>query len=158
SESNMDLMQPVLGAMAEAFEAIGLPLRSMENEWGPGQVECTFAPCDALTAADNVLLFRAATRQVCRRMGYFATFMARPALRGHYRSVWHLHHAVVAADRGRNLFTAEQAGGILSPFGQNFLGGLLRYAVPATPFAAPTVNGYRRFKPNSLAPDRATWA
>ena len=28
----------------EAFEAIDLPLRSIENEWGPGQVECTFAP------------------------------------------------------------------------------------------------------------------
>ena len=29
--------------------------------------------------------------------------------------------------------------------------------MPATVFATPTVNGYRRFKPNSLAPDRATW-
>jgi glutamine synthetase len=33
----------------------------------------------------------------------------------------------------------------------------LEHAVPATVFATPTVNGYRRFKPNSLAPDRATW-
>jgi glutamine synthetase len=24
-------------------------------------------------------------------------------------------------------------------------------------FATPTVNGYRRYRPNSLAPDRATW-
>jgi glutamine synthetase len=24
-------------------------------------------------------------------------------------------------------------------------------------FASPTVNGYRRFRPNSLAPDRVTW-
>src|ERR1043166_8585171 len=54
SESNMDLMQPVLSALGDAFETIGLPLRSMENEWGPGQVECTFAPRDALAAADNV--------------------------------------------------------------------------------------------------------
>src|SRR3954466_2705788 len=35
SESNMDLMQPVLSALGEAYEAIRLPLRSMENEWGP---------------------------------------------------------------------------------------------------------------------------
>jgi glutamine synthetase len=34
----------------------------------------------------------------------------------------------------------------------------LEYAVPATVFATPTVNGFRRFRPNSLAPDRATWA
>jgi glutamine synthetase len=156
SESNLDLMQPVLSSLADAFAAIELPLRSIENEWGPGQVECTFAPRDALAAADNVLLFRTATRQVCRRQGYFATFMCRPALKGFYSSGWHLHQSIVDAKSGRNLFMPGQA--ILSPLGQNFLGGLLKYAVPATPLATPTVNGYRRFKPNSLAPDRATWA
>jgi glutamine synthetase len=30
--------------------------------------------------------------------------------------------------------------------------------VAGTVFATPTVNGYRRYRPNSLAPDRATWA
>jgi glutamine synthetase len=29
--------------------------------------------------------------------------------------------------------------------------------VPATVFASPTINGYRRFRRNSLAPDRVTW-
>lgn len=155
SESNLDLMQPMLSTLADTYEALGLPLRSLENEWGPGQVECTFAPRDALTAADNVLLFRTATRQVCRRHGHFATFMARPALRGFYASGWHLHQSLVDRN-GRNLFTPDE--GALSRLGQNFLAGLLHYAAPTTVFATPTVNGYRRFKPNSLAPDRATWA
>src|SRR5262249_45732230 len=38
-----------------------------------------------------------------------------------------------------------------------FLGGLMTYAAPSTVFGTPTVNGYRRFRPNSLAPDRASW-
>jgi glutamine synthetase len=158
SESNMDLMQPVFDALGDAFAALGLDLRSIENEWGPGQVECTFAPCAALAAADNVLLFRTATRQVCRRLGYFATFMCRPALKGFYSSGWHLHQSLVDAMSGANLFTPEKSGEILSPLGRSYLAGLLQYAVPGTVFAAPTVNGYRRFQPNSLAPDRATWA
>ena len=54
SESNMDLMQPVLSALATRFDEIGLPLRSIENEFGPGQVECTFAPRPALEAADQL--------------------------------------------------------------------------------------------------------
>jgi glutamine synthetase len=157
SESNLDLMQPALSALGEAFDKIALPLRSIENEWGPGQVECTFAPTGALEAADSVLLFRTATRQVCRRMGLFATFMARPALKGYCASGWHLHQSVVEAESGRNLFMGD-GGEPLSPLGRAFLAGLLRYAVPATVFATPTVNGYRRYKPNSLAPDRATWA
>ena len=158
SESNMDLMQGAFDALGDAYEALGLNLRSIENEWGPGQVECTFAPRTALQAADNVLLFRTATRQVCRRNGYFATFMARPALRGYYGCGWHLHQSLVDAASGANRLMPQKSGEVLSPLGMSYLAGLLQYAVPSTAFGTPTVNGYRRFKPNSLAPDRASWA
>jgi glutamine synthetase len=158
SESNMDLMQEVFDSLGSAFEVLGLGLRSVENEWGPGQVECTFAPRDALAAADNVLLFRTATRQICRRLGYFATFMCRPALKGFYSNGWHLHQSLVDTTTGENLFMPRNTGEVLSPLGQSYLAGLLQYAAPATVFATPTVNGYRRFRPNSLAPNRATWA
>jgi glutamine synthetase len=157
SESNMDLMQPVLSALAETYEAIGLPLRSMENEWGPGQVECTFAAGDAMRAADDLVLFRTATKQVCRRMGYTATFMCRPGLKGYFSSGWHLHQSLIDAGSGRNLLTPETAEARLSPLGLHYLGGLVHHAVPSAAFTTPTVNGYRRFRPNSLAPDRAGW-
>ena len=158
SETNMDLMHEVFDALGSAFEALGLGLRSIENEWGPGQLECTFAPRGALQAADEVFLFRTATRQICRRLGYFATFMSRPALKGFYSSGWHLHQSLIDAATGNNLFMPRETGKVLSPLGQSYLAGLLQYAAPATVFATPTVNGYRRFRPNSLAPDRATWA
>ncbi len=158
SESNMDLMQPVFDALGDAYEKLGLGLRSIENEWGPGQVECTFAPRAAMGAADNALLFRTATRQICRRLGYFATFMCRPALKGCYASGWHLHQSLTDASSGVNLFMPKKIGDLLSPTGLAYLAGLLEYAVPSTIFATPTVNGYRRLRPNSLAPDRATWA
>ena len=157
SESNMDLMQPVLSALAENYEAIGLPLRSIENEWGPGQVECTLAARDALAAADDMLLFRTATRQICRRMGHMASFMCRPGLRGYYSSGWHLHQSVIDSGSGRNLFMPEEEGECLSPLGRNFLGGVLAHAASSAAFTTPTINGYRRFRPNSLAPDRAGW-
>ena len=153
SETNMDLMHPVLGELARVYGALGLPLRSIENEWGPGQVECTFSAERALRAADDFLLFRTATRQVCRRLGCFATFMARPALKGYYASGWHLHQSV-RDSAGRNLFAGKD---LLSPLGEAYLAGLLEHAGAATVFATPTVNGYRRFRPNSLAPDRASW-
>jgi glutamine synthetase len=150
-------MQDVLSALVAAFEKIDLPLRSIENEFGPGQVECTFAARPALAAADQALLFRTATRQICRRLGYFATFMCRPALKGYYSSGWHLHQSLVERDSGRNLFTPEHEGDHLSPLGCAYLGGLLQHAGPCSAFATPTINGYRRLRPNSLAPDRATW-
>ena len=151
-------MQPVLTALAEHFEAIDLPLRSIENEWGPGQLECTFAPKDALTTADNLILFRSATRQITRRMGYLASFMARPAIPGFCASGWHLHQSLSDASGKKNLFMPSGTGDPLSPAGMHYLAGLLAHAQAATPFTTPTINGYRRYKPNSLAPDRATWA
>ena len=154
SETNMDLMQPVLSELARTYTALGLPLRSVENEWGPGQVECTFAAQDALNAADDLLLFRTATRQLCRRLGCFATFMARPALKGHYSSGWHLHQSLADAS-GRNAFAVHEK--LLSRLGESWLAGLLEHASASTVFATPTVNGYRRYRPNSLAPDRAGW-
>jgi glutamine synthetase len=157
SESNMDLMQPVLAALVDALQKLDLPLRSVENEWGPGQVECTFSAQSAMDAADALMLFRTATKQICRRMGYFATFMCRPALKGYYSSGWHLHQSVVDAGTGENFFAPKREGDRLSPLGQAFLGGLLKHAAAATAFTTPTINGYRRFKPNSLAPDRAGW-
>jgi glutamine synthetase len=157
SETNLDLMQPVLSALATAYRALGLPLRSIENEWGPGQVECTFTAQRALRTADDLLLFRTATRQLCRRLGHFATFMCRPALKGHYPSGWHLHQSLADPGSGRNLLIPARSADLLSPLGRQFTAGLLEHAVAYTVLTTPTVNGYRRFRPNSLAPDRVTW-
>ena len=160
SESNLDLMQPALSALAGHFDALGLGLRSVENEWGAGQVECTFAPGEALRAADDYVLFRTATRQICRRLGYMASFMAAPGRRGLYPSGWHLHVSL-CDDSGVNVLTPDSGPdsqtGPLSSLGRNFLAGLLAHALEGVVFGAPTVNGYRRFRPYSLAPDRVTW-
>lgn len=156
SETNLDRMHPALAIVADTCFALGLPLRSIENEWGPGQVECTFAHQDALAAADAMVLFRTAIKQVLHRSGFHASFMCRPALRGFYSSGWHLHQSIVDGE-GRNRFVPEREGERLSAFGKRFLGGLLEHALAATVFTTPSVNGYRRFRPNSLAPDRVGW-
>jgi glutamine synthetase len=90
-------------------------------------------------------------------MGYVASFMSRPAIEGYYSSGWHLHQSIVDASNGRNLFTPEASDDVLSPLGRHYLGGLVHHALAATVFANPTVNGYRRFRANSLAPDRVAW-
>jgi glutamine synthetase len=84
--------------------------------------------------------------------------MCRPALKGYYASGWHLHQSVVDAASGVNRFMPDEPGEALSRLGRHYLAGLLAYAVPGTVFTTPTVNGFRRFRPNSLAPDRVTWA
>ena len=42
----------------------------------------------------------------------------------------------------------------LSEVGKQYLAGLLAHARGACAFATPTINGYKRYRPYSLAPDR----
>lgn len=156
-ESIFDRVHPPVAALARVLEQLGLPLRSIEKELGPGQIECTFAPREALDAADDYVVFRTAARQFLDRMGYLASFMCRPGFKGHPSSGWHLHQSLVDAKTGRNLFMPKAAGAPLAPLGMQYLAGLLKYAIPGAVFACPTVNGYRRFRANSLAPDRVAW-
>ena len=157
TENRNDEIAPILQVLEENLTGLGLPLRSMEDEWGPGQSEFTFDPKGGLESADDMLLFRTATKQVCRRNGYHATFMTRPALANFFSSGWHLHQSLWSAE-GENVFTnRENDGEPLSELGRYFVGGLLKHCYEATPFSTPTINGYKRFTPYSFAPDNVTW-
>ena len=156
SETRLDSMAGTLNAIRDALWQLGLPPRSMEDEWGPGQVEMTFAPMKGLAAADAAVLFRSAVKQVCQRRGLLATFMCRPRLANITSSGWHLHQSLTWRNGGGNAFASEAQP--LSPVGLSYVAGLLEHAVPSLPFAAPTVNGYKRFRPYSFAPDRVAWA
>jgi len=156
SEVRLDSMSGTLEALRDALGSLGLLPRSMEDEWGPGQLEFSFAPLGGLAAADAAVLFRSAVKQVCQRRGLLATFMCRPALPNFFSSGWHLHQSLVSRLSGENAFVS--AVGPLSEAGTAYVAGLLEHAVPSLPFAAPTVNGYKRFRPYSFAPDRVCWA
>jgi glutamine synthetase len=152
-------IDPILQLLTENLEAIGLPVRSIEDEWGPGQTEFTFAPVTGVEAADNMILFRTATKQICRQHGYHATFMSRPALPNFFSSGWHLHQSLYRTGSSENVFVVEDdSSGPVSEIGRHFAGGLLAHAAAASVFTTPTINGYKRFQPNSFAPSRICWA
>src|SRR5262249_13345623 len=70
-------------------------------------------------------------------------------------SGWHLHQSLIDNKTGRNAFMAADG---LSATGKQFLAGLIAHAGAAAAFTTPTINGYKRYRPYSLAPDRAVWA
>ena len=137
--------------------ALGLPLRSVECEYGPSQCEFTFQALSGLEPADTMVLFRSAVKQICRRHGLHATFMCRPRIPNVMSSGWHLHQSLVDRKSGANAFMPNRQGELLSDTGRHFLGGLLAHARAASVFTTPTLNGYKRFRSHSLAPDRAVW-
>lgn len=157
TELRMDEIDPVFEIVRRDLMALGLPLRTMESEFGPSQFEFTMAPAGGLRAADNMILFRNAVKQICRRHGYHATFMCRPGLANAFASGWHLHQSLENTSDGVNAFMPATPDRLISEPGERFVAGILKNAPGAAVFTTPTINGYKRYKPNSLAPDRTAW-
>ena len=157
SELRFDQIEPVVEIIRRDIVALGLPLRSVECEYGPSQCEFTFQALGGLEAADTMVLFRSAVKQICRRHGLHATFMCRPRIPNVMSSGWHLHQSLKDRKTGANAFMPSRQGELLSDTGRHFLGGLLAHARAGAVFTTPTLNGYKRFRSHSLAPDRAIW-
>ena len=96
TEQRFDQMEGALDIIRRDVLALGLPLRSVEVEFGPSQCEFTFAPRKGIEPADNMVLFRSAVKQIARRHGYHATFMCRPKLPNVFASGWHLHQSLAS--------------------------------------------------------------
>jgi glutamine synthetase len=156
TELRYDELDPILDILRRDLMQLGLKLRTMEVEYGPSQCEFTFEPGVGLEPADTMILFRSAVKQIARRHGYHATFMCRPRIDNVISSGWHLHQSLRDRKTGANAFVSEGAE-ILSPLGHRYLAGILDHAAAATAFSTPTINGYKRYAPYSLAPDRAVW-
>jgi glutamine synthetase len=157
TEARYDQVDPILDTLRRDVLALGLPLRSMEIELGPSQVEFTFRPELGLKPADHMVLFRSAVKQIARRNGYHATFMCRPGLPNAFSSGWHLHQSLLDTVSKANAFASE-GGELMSPLARHYLGGLVANARASAAFSTPTINGYKRYRPYALAPDRAIWA
>ncbi|MGW5386316.1 glutamine synthetase family protein [Nocardia sp. NPDC003963] len=156
-EEGLDSLDELVQVLYDGLVGVDLPLRSIELEFGPSQLEITLAPGGPMKTADDVVLARSVIRQLCRRHGYRATFMSRPAGAQSASTGWHLHQSLHRIADGGPAFPAAQGSGTLSPVGMCYLAGLLDHAGAATAFATPTVNGYKRYLPYSLAPDAVVW-
>lgn len=157
SEHHLDQVDDIMSKVRKGLLELNLPLRSIEDEWAPSQMETTFDVTEGLESADAALLIKSAIKQICARHGYHATFMCKPAINGFFASGWHMHQSLVDNHTGKNLFIPSE-GEVMSPLGRHYAGGLLANGGAASSFTTPTINGYRRRQPYTLAPDRRAWA
>lgn len=166
AEAWADLADEALAIVQRTAQGLQLPLRSLEVELGPSQVEAVFDVTDALSAADQMVLFRNGVRQALRRSGYHASFVCRPPFPNVMASGWHLHQSLVDLAGGDNRMrrdtpapgsTDRDAARTLSPLGEHYLAGLLAHARGMAVFCTPTINGFGRFRPNALAPMSVLW-
>ncbi|MEV7885775.1 glutamine synthetase family protein [Streptomyces sp. NPDC002817] len=137
---------------------LGLGVVTGNHEFDGGQYEINLTHSEALDAADRAFRFKAAVKELARKEGNLATFMAKP-FGDAGGSGFHLHLSCETADEegARNAFDDPAGAYGLSATARHALAGILAHAPALAALANPTVNSYKRFGPDTLAPWLIDW-
>ena len=155
SVAELDAFDAFFTDLYEGAEAMGIPAQAAICEAGLGQFEINLNHQDALTAADDAWLFKTLVRGLARKHGFAASFMAKPRLENISANGWHVHQSIQDMT-GANLFVPGDDGAI-SATASGWIAGLLDHAAESSLLLAPTINGYKRYQPFQLAPNRIAW-
>jgi glutamine synthetase len=152
SLENANALDPLL---TDLYDTLGsfTRLEGIQTEYGPGQVETNLVYTDALAAADDAARLKYAAKEVARRHGKLASFMAKP-FADQSGSSAHLHISLWRD--GLPAFTPVDGGE--NELTRHAIAGLLDHLPALTLFGAHTVNAYRRFTPDSFAPTTVSWS
>ena len=156
SENRYGEVEELLDHLRRMAEGLGLAPRTVEIEMGPSQFEFTFDPSSPLEQADRFVLFRTMVKEVAHARGLHASFMAKPKLPNAAANGWHIHQSVIETATGRNTLMPGDDGA-LTKIANHWIAGLLENAAASCLMTTPTVNGYKRYTPFQLAPNRIQW-
>ena len=145
---------PLFEDVYDWCELQDLDLDTLIHEDGTAQMEINFRHGDALSLADQVLIFKRTMREAALKHNVGATFMAKP-MTGQPGSAMHLHQSIIDIKTGKNIFS--NADGSMNDLFLHHIGGLQKYIPELLPLFAPNVNSFRRFLPDTSAPVNVEW-
>ncbi len=154
SMADVDNFSSLLADIAATCETQKVPTGTALAEYGPGQFEVNLHHvADACLAADHAIRLKRIVHAVAMRHGMEATFMPKPYadMAG---SGAHIHVSLLDDD-GHNIFASEDPAGS-APL-HHAIGGLAAHMAESMLVFAPTINAYRRFRPESYVPLTASW-
>jgi glutamine synthetase len=130
------------------MHAAGIKVETSKGEAWPGQQEINFRFADALTMADNHVVYKNGAKEIAFLNGCSITFMAKP-FEDWIGNSCHIHSS---------LFRGEEAAFATDDvlFGR-WLAGQIACAKELAIFFAPTINSYKRYAAGSWAPTTLAW-
>jgi len=146
-------VEPLLRDIRNDMAAAGLRVESAKGECNPGQHEIAFRYEDALTTADQHVLYKTGAKEIAARHGYSLTFMAKVNERE--GNSCHIHVSFRTAD-GTPVMAGDGPYG-LSEAGASVVAGMQAALRELSLLLAPTINSYKRYCPGSFAPTAVAW-
>ena len=145
-----DRLKLFIDEFAEAQRAMGFENEKDHPEVAPSQFELNYRYCDAVTAADQLLLYKLLARQIAASSGMTASFLPKPVM-GINGSGMHCN--ISLSQEGKNLFYGGEKG-VLSSLAEDFIARILHSANDLCLVLNSSVNAYRRLDPNFEAPNQ----
>ncbi len=142
--------------LCQMLERFDIPVEGLHTETGPGVLEAAIQCSGALEAADRATLFKSAVKDIGKKYGIAASFMAKqtkelPGCSGH------VHQSLWDVEKSTNLFYDARDKFHMSPLMKHYLAGQLHCLPEILPMFAPTVNSYKRLTEGAWAPTTLTW-
>ena len=134
------------------LKEMGVGIKTVHHENGPGQQEYEFTVGDAVAQADGVQTARMVTKTESLMEGIISTFMPKPfpELAG---NGLHIHQYL--SRNGENIFADPEKG--ISDFLVHFVGGIMEHVDAMTAILNPSDNSFKRLVPNHEAPVYKSW-
>jgi glutamine synthetase len=146
-------VEPLLRRIRNEMAGAGLVPESAKGECNLGQHEIAFRYADALSCADNHVIYKNGAKEIAAQEGMAITFMAKPNQRE--GNSCHIHFSLRTADGAGAMYGDGPAH--LSVTGQRAIAGLLATMRELSLFYAPHINSYKRYQPGSFAPTAVRW-
>ncbi len=140
--------EPLLRAIRNHMHAAGMRVETSKGEAWPGQQEINFRFTDALTMADNHVVYKNGAKEIAFQHGRSITFMAKP-YEDWIGNSCHVHSSL--SRDGKPAFATDE-----KLFG-HWLAGQITCVEEFAVFLAPTINSYKRFAAGSWAPTTLAW-
>jgi glutamine synthetase len=147
---------PVLRDIMRHMTKMGIKITTCNTEWGPAQYEINFDPADGIEGADQAFTWKNGIKEIAEQHGLLITIMTKPWIDKSANGS-HFHISLFDEKSGDNVFHDANSEDGLSDLCRWFIGGQLEHAHALTALLAPTVNCYKRYQPNTYAPDSVSW-
>jgi glutamine synthetase len=142
----------ILLTMLRYLRDAQLQVTAANHEFSGGQFEINLNHSELVDAADRAFRMKSGVQEIARHEGMLATFMAKP-FNDEGGSGFHLHLSLVD-ESGSNVFGTDDG---LSEIGLSAIAGVLAHAPALAAILNPTINSYKRFGPDTLAPWLIDW-
>ncbi len=147
----LDPLRQFIDTAAEVQRAMGFQNEKDHPEVAPSQFEINYGYAEAVSAADQIQLYKLLCRQIASNMGFTASFLPKPVVGVNGSGM----HTNVSVSKGKtNLFWDEKGVEQLSKFGWDFLDRILNHALDLCLIFNSSVNAYRRLDPHFEAPNQ----